>query len=403
MKSLIICFIFFSCACDVQAQLNYVLNPSFEQYSLCPPGPDNIRLATHWGQIDTVVVDPVCSPEYCNVCATWSGVGVPSGAGYYHYPRTGNGMAQNLMYFDNRISGENYQRDYTQGRLYTALTSGKTYCVTFYVTLEQVSQYAINHIGAYLDDGSIDAGQDSNGCALPQTAYTPQIVVDTIINDVLNWIKVQGRFTASGSEKFITIGNFSNIENTDTLRVHASMPNDFSYYLIDDVSVIASDAVANAGPDGLVSPGSDSAFIGTTDEGMPCTWYIVGDTVPIGYSGGLKVHPDTTTSYVVVMDLCGNVTRDTVVVHVAPAGVTPLTPKGEPAIWPNPVHNELTVTNIAGSVLHIYDMVGQQVMTLNCQKDKEVINVGNLFNGVYLVQIIDPATGTRTAKKITKE
>ncbi len=77
--------------------------------------------------------------------------------------------------------------------------------MTFYTTLEQSSAYAINHIGAYLDDGSIDGGQDSVGCAAPQTEYVPQVFETSIINDTLNWVKVQGSFVANGTEKFITI------------------------------------------------------------------------------------------------------------------------------------------------------------------------------------------------------
>jgi hypothetical protein len=103
------------------------------------------------------------------------------------------------------------------------------------------------------------------------------------------------------------------------------------------------------------------------------------------------------------MDLCGNVTRDTVVVNVAPAGVTPLTPKGEPAIWPNPVHDVLTVSNAAGEVLCLYDMVGEEVFTTVIQSDKEVENIQSLVPGVYLVEVLNSQTGERTTKKVVKE
>jgi len=406
MKGVIL-LVFFNCACVCsQAQVNYVLNPSFEHYRSCPTSVDQIRNATYWSQIDTFIIDPLCSPEFCNVCASLSsGVSVPFTPNYYyHYPRTGNGMVQMAMYVDDRGPSGVYQRDYTQGRLYRTLTAGKTYCVTFYVTLEQVSQYAINHIGAYLDDGTIDAGQDSIGCAAPQTRFTPQIIEDAVIDDTLNWVKVQGSFTASGIEKYITIGNFYNIENTDTAEVYFGTVSHASLYLIDDVSVIASDAVANAGPDGLVSPGSDSAFIGTTDEGMPCTWYVLGDTVPIGYSGGIKVYPDTTTSYVVGMDLCGNVTRDTVVVHVAPAGIGSVQMKyANVEIYPNPATTNFMIVHAAGSEVVMTDVVWREVKIINCQSDKEAIDISTFSSGVYFVQIIDPVTRTKITKKITKE
>jgi len=406
MRQLIILSILFTCACiSSQAQVNYVLNASFEQYTRCPNSVDQIRNADYWSQIDTSIIDPICSPEYCNACASPSSdVSVPSSYYYYHYPRTGNGMVQMAMYVDNRGPSGYYQRDYTQGRLYTNLTASKTYCVTFYVTLEQISQYSINHIGAYIDDGRIDEGQDSIGCAAPQTDFTPQIVEDTIINDTLNWVKVQGSYTATGNEKFITIGNFFNIEHTDTVEVHFGVESHASLYLIDDVSVIASDAVANAGPDAAVSPGSDSATIGTSDEGMPCTWYVLGSATPIGYSGSIKVHPDTTTSYVIEMDLCGNVTRDTVVVVAAPAGVGAISMKyANVQIYPNPATTSFTITHASGSELLITDVVGQQVYEAAVSSDKETIDIASLVKGVYLVQVVDITTGAKITKRVIKE
>jgi len=313
-------------------------------------------------------------------------------------------MVQMGMYFDDGYPGETYQRDYTQGRLYKPLTAGKYYCVTFYVTLEQISEYAINHIGAYLDDGSIDAGQDSVGCASPQTAYSPQIVESAIINDTLDWVQVQGLFTATGTETFITIGNFFDIYHTDTIKLSPSTPNNFSLYLIDDVSVVETGTKPDAGPDGFVSPGSDSATIGSSEEGLPLTWFVYGSPVPIGHTGSIKVHPDTTTTYVLSMDLCDGVTSDTVTVWVAPEKVKPLTPKGEPAIWPNPAKGQLTVSNAAGNYLVIYDVFGREVPfdKLTMTSNKEVVDISGLVSGVYVVQIIAP-DGNRKCMQLVKE
>ena len=173
-------------------------------------------------------------------------------------------------------------------------------------------------------------------------------------------------------------------------------------YLIDDVSVIASDAVANAGPDAAVSPGSDSVWIGPHEEAWPCRWRIAGDTTVISVYTGFKVHPDTTTRYVMELDLCDNVTFDTVVVFAAPAGIKPLTPKGEPSVFPNPTSGVFTIEHAKGCEVVLYDVVGSARLTMIPTNDKQQVDIGELANGVYSVVITDPATKERTTQMLVK-
>ena len=303
------------------------------------------------------------------------------------------------MYYDSGPSID-YRRAYTQGKLFTSLITGKNYCITFYVVLAQYSRYAVNDIGAYLDDGSIDAGQDSAGCALPQTPFTPQVFTNTIINDTLNWVKIQGSFTATGSEKFITLGNFFLNVNTDTLLRRAGNTEKCSFYLIDDVSVIASDAVADAGPGGLVGLG-DSVHIGTYEEGMPCTWYVLGNPTPIGYGGGIWVHPTVTTTYVVALDLCSGITYDTVTKYVCPAGVSALSFPGELiSFYPNPATTELHIDHAANCEVTITDIMGREVLRTRLNNDKGIVNIEGLAKGVYTAVLSDPATGNSVVRRV---
>jgi len=313
-------------------------------------------------------------------------------------------MAQVVMYFDNSFPNTN-QRDYLQGRFNKPLTAGKNYCVTFYVCFEYAnssdpSGYAINNIGAYLDDGTIDA--DTIGCGMPHPSIIPQVHSSVIINDTV-WVEIQGLITASGTERFITIGNFYDDAHTDTIA-YPGTGNSWAAYLVDDVSVIEIGAKPDAGPDAYVSPGSDSATIGSSEEGLPLTWFVYGSLVPIGHTGSIKVHPDTTTTYVLSLDICDGGTTDTVTVFVSPAGVKPLTPKGEPSIWPNPAKGQLTVSNAAGNYLVIYDVVGREVPfdKLTMTSNKEVVDISGLVSGVYVVQIIAP-DGSKKCMQMVKE
>ncbi len=391
-----------------KAQVNLVRNGSFEQYSSCPNGIDQIKKAIFWQTTDSLPFTSSCSPEYCNTCANavTSGVSVPSNGIYYHYPRSGNGMVQANMYFDSSYFGETAQRNYTQGHLYGSLIAGKNYCITFYVTLAQASAYANNHIGAYLDNGKIDSAKNATICGLPQVTIYPQAVTTTIINDTLNWVKIQGSFIADGSEKIITLGNFFDAAHTDTTQLHYPISSgEFSYYLIDDVSVIESSSVADAGPDAVTGVGV-MHHIGTYEEGMPCTWYAYGDTTPIGYGGGINVTPVATGTYkyVIKLDLCGNITYDTMTLTVWPAGLNyPYPQVDKLRMYPNPASNLLTVENANNCEIAIFDVVGKHFLHAGIASDKEVIDISALPIGIYMVQLIDYETKEKVVRQVLKE
>ena len=395
-----------TCACllsvAVQAQLNYVLNGSFEQYTSCPSDLDQISRAKHWHPIDSVETDPLCAGELCNACSASPDVKIPLSIWYNHYPRSGNSMAMCLGYFDNSVSWD-YQRDYLQGSLSQSLINGNVYCVTFYITLAQFSQYSCNKMGLFIDNGSICTGQDSAGCAHVQNTNIPQIYTNEIVDDTLNWIMVQGNYTANGMERFVTLGNFFDASQIDTIRRIVPTHNNISIYLIDDVSVISSDAVANAGPDGFVGNG-DTVHIGSTEDGLPCTWYTLGNPAPIGYGGGLNVHPTTTTSYVVQMDLCGHVTYDTMTVYVVPTAVPGTPALHQPvAVYPNPATTQVHIDNAAQNTATITNITGQTILSQTLPTNQETINTATLPPGIYTLTLTNNTTGHRTIQKLQIE
>jgi hypothetical protein len=63
-----------------------------------------------------------------------------------------------------------------------------------------------------------------------------QVKETAIINDTLHWIKIQGSSIANGSEKYITIGQFSDAAGTLKIRRNSGAR---SHYEVNDVNVIA--------------------------------------------------------------------------------------------------------------------------------------------------------------------
>ena len=331
----IILLISFICVClKGHTQINLVYNPGFEDHWRCPQYFDLVKYSNYWTSINDTVVSPTdtlgsppdyyyCLPEYCNVCSSYPVVSIPNGTSYTHYAKTGNGMMQVQTYYNEADSTFPTKRDYLQGRLKTSLIHGTEYCVTFYAVLEGGSAYAHDHLGSYFDDGSIDT---ASNCGFVKSMYAPQVLGTTIITDTINWTKIQGVFTANGTEKFITIGCFSDANHTDTLATHflhaSSLGNaNFSWHLIDDVSVIPIDAIANAGHDTTILAG-DTAWIGNYDDYLPCKWYLAATGALIDSNhAGLAVHPIMTTNYVMELDVCGTLSYDTVTVSVHPTGI----------------------------------------------------------------------------------
>jgi Secretion system C-terminal sorting domain len=406
MKYLLTVIFLFACA-TLLAQVNLVKNPSFEQYSQCPSQFDEMRLANFWSGIDSLGAlpnPPPGIPEYCNYCSSTIYSGIPINGFFYQYPKSGKGMAQvQMFYIETTPLINNYYRDYLQGRLFHTLITGKSYCVTFYVVYEELSDYAISNVGAYFDNGSID-NVDSVHCALPQTAHIPQVENTTIISDTLNWTKIEGTFTATGTEKFITIGNFRDKAHTNytAFSPWPGMGAGFTWYLIDDVSVVASDAVAYAGHDTAIGFG-DSVYIGLHDEAMPCTWTKLGSSTIIHDGAGMWVKPTATTKYIVKQTLCGVSTYDTVTITVWPQSVNNLTSSSFAKVFPNPVNNLLHIHVLKPDLYYqLQNMLGITVLQGELQQGESTLSIETLPTGIYLLELAD-AERQKAVIRVVKE
>ena len=396
------------------AQINYVLNGSFEQYSRCPDYLDQIRLANYWDAIDTnytgwwpdttFVNRQEQYPEYINSCATCCAASAPRNANFFQYPRTGKGMVRQVMMHDKSDTlFRNGSTNYLQGKLYDHLIAGQSYCVTFFVVQVNSNRISINKIGAYLDDRSIyldyRPGAVYNRC-------TPQVVDTNIISDTLNWIKIQGSFTALGNERFITIGVF--FDTGDISWDRSRYGRKYGMYLVDDVSVISSNANAYGGRDTLIRPG-DTARLGAerNGDGMPSYWYVLGSSTPIDSGGTIYVTPTTTTTYVTRLDLCGRQSYDTVKVRVWPDTVVTVAlgqlNDREVHIYPNPAATQITIDGAASCTLSLFDVVGTKVYEIAALSPRHTLDVSAMPKGLYFIHLYQPSTGERMVRKLRVE
>lgn len=73
------------------------------------------------------------------------------------------------------------------------------------------------------------------------------------------------------------------------------------------------------------------------------------------------------------------------------------------SVYPNPANNELTIEGAQNTSMVLCDVVGKVVMERKLNSAKETIDISFLNSGVYVVQIYDAVSGTKTAKKLVKQ
>lgn len=226
----------------ISAQVNLVPNPSFEDTLQCPFNPAQVSFAPPW-------YDPTLgSPDYFNNC-NGGNYGVPINAVGFQFARTGKAYTGLYTYANNIIT----LREYIQVFLNSSPYSGKRYSVEFYVSLADTMSVATNNLGLYFSDIPVTAAV---GAVIN---VIPQVTNDTINNklsDKSGWTKISGDYIANGTEQYITIGNFLDDSSSDTIHV-AGGSYQFSYYYIDDVSIICLDCDDTVSIPNIFTPNND--------------------------------------------------------------------------------------------------------------------------------------------------
>ena len=412
MKNTILLLLLLCAGIGSAAQINYVKNGDFEAYQPCPDTPRRVYYAKNWFNGTYLPNNGKGIVQYNNRCSNAiPGVDmrlpIPYGGDFYQEPHSKDGMITvAVMYYDYFIPSKLLYPSapsiysYTfRGQLFKTLTAGKSYCVTFYVNNGEAAGYAHNKIGAYLDDGSIQFLIDTLNKGI--TSVTPQVYTDSVILDTMNWVKIEGTFVAKGDESSITIGNFfPNSEVTAVVTNYYHVYEHESIYLIDDVSVVALDTKANAGPDRWVSIGN-SIEIGPVEDssarGMDCKWYYKGKLIDSG--NVIRVNAASSINqidtYVVVQNVCGTSTRDTMLLKTAALGMQHADLLNQNFIlYPNPSNGNITIscTKIPQQAISakVYDLLGRIVYEAQLDfSHKSATLKLNLPSAAYIIKLID--------------
>jgi hypothetical protein len=385
-RSYLSVFVSLSVEVSFSQSINYINNGGFEVVFTVTSTP--FSYPKYWGATDSVkfygeLLSKITSPPKVPLCSYT-----------YQWPRHGNNHLISLQYCPT--CGSNI-RGYPRNRLKQVLKANTLYCFTMYVNLSNESSHAIDALQAYFGDNGLDT---ITQCNKPITYLIPQVsnAPNNIIKDTLNWIKVQGQFTANGTEKYAMIGNFKTDVATDTDFVNPahSPPAIFGDYLIDDVSLIELNLPAFAGNDTVIFPG-DSVYLGRErDVGIDdaCLWYELPATTSLGTMAGFWVKPTITSTYVVRQEICGLIKIDTVTIYMNGVGIEKLKLLNENLkIYPVPAMDYFEIATSHSELfqgfshLRIYNSLGQLIREEELQPTDRRVDLRTFENGAYLVEI----------------
>ncbi len=235
MRSILIIVMSFLLQTTVLSQENLIYNGGFETYANCPE--DYIHylegiteLVPGW------FINNTSTPDYFNRCSIKSKVGVPVNFAGTMEPHSGQGYAGMILRADSaRYPFSRGYNEHLQSVVTMPLERNALYCMQFYYVLGKNSGIASNGMSVYFSSSKPVFGE-----AAEKFPFIPQLEMtrDSLLSDREEWRLFSGYFRASGEEKYITIGNFTDYMETKyktlidqpTAEIHA-----FAYYLFDDM------------------------------------------------------------------------------------------------------------------------------------------------------------------------
>ena len=238
LRIVLCCFFFPGIFAGAQ---NLVLNPGFEEHGEIygnTAGGDNLR----GNHVKSWLSPTDASPDYFlrNNDYLYNQYGPP-------LSHTGDAMTGIVVH-----GGRKEYREYITGELSAPLEAGKTYDFSMALALSGFSGEMISELGIYFSEQRVLDKKNSGAIK-----NIPQITIDSTWQDKLNgkWIVFHEIYTATGGEKYITIGNFHTDKKTGFRKVNAGKGTPYAYYYLDDISLTPQSEVKE--PDEVFEPADD--------------------------------------------------------------------------------------------------------------------------------------------------
>lgn len=370
------------CFIKKQFSQNLVPNSSFEQKYDCTMA--ILSNAKEWCSVSnnctyfySCQTDPAAQTplQYVNNCFQ-----------SYQVARTGNAYASIYGYI---TSSSNTPDRYAQVKLIDTLKSSKIYCVSFYLSLWNYSQYSTDKIGAVLTPTPFPCLPPATAPNYTITGVTPQIFSPAGIqlNDTLNWMEVSGTYTANGTETYLTIGDFFLQSQHSIVQSYPTNCNGVADYYLDDVSV-EEVQVAKAKNDTLIYAG-DSINIGNNPSEAALFSWQPGAGLSCTNCPNPKASPNVTTTYTVTKTQCKTITTDIINVSVSPTSISEFSIINAVSVLPNPTNGLIKISSkLEIQNIEFVNITGQVLFSENIKSMEHELQLQNYTNGIYFIKLI---------------
>jgi gliding motility-associated-like protein len=266
---------------EVQAQMNLIQNPSFENYNNCPNSLSDIPEA-YWDKAP----NHSGSSDYFNSCATVTSCDVPTNTFGTSTAATGVAYAGGYI----GLQSGTY-REYIFDTLGQTLVSGAKYVVSFAYRLASNARFAGDDMGFYLSS----TPPTGTGTGTLGVTPTSQNASGNYLTNNTSWQIYSDTITAVGGEQYITIGAFNTSPAVILYNTSASIGG--AYYWWDDVQLFLLEGI---GGDTNICLGDSAQVYGIEIDSI--SWRdSLAPTVVISTQDTITVSPTVTTTYMAVV------------------------------------------------------------------------------------------------------
>jgi len=241
---------------------NLVPNGSFEKVGEGLRRPGEFELVESWANASLATSDAFATETRSKY------ISVPENVYGYEEPYDGMNYASFVTY---SYRHRKIKKSYITVDLKRKLEENSLYCVKFKASLSERSTYATNNLGVALTKGKISEKSES-------TIKQPNVLLsdkNEVVNQREGWWEFCKRYAANGNEKYITIGNFT--EDNNTVTEQMELPSKYAeagteavaLYYVDAVEVRKIEADQNCGCSNTKIPESKiiySATVQLNDE-----------------------------------------------------------------------------------------------------------------------------------------
>lgn len=358
---------------------NLVANPSFEDKDTCIYGGGGIHVVNEWNLINYTT-----SPDYFTACSFLPERRTPNNSFGVQQPIDGESYAGIGVWTDHPTVS---YRESVCGKFNSTLDSGKIYCISFYASLSDSSDYSIDRIGAFISDSAFDIALNNVPWIYD---IEPSIENDSgnILSDTSLWYQIDGTYQAHGGEQHIIISNFrTNAETQSQYLNYSIILNSVSYYYIDQVSV-EEIKPANAGTNQTINAGQTIQIGNNTTENATYSWSpTTGLSDPD--AANPTAQPFTTTTYTLTKTQCSSVTTSQVTITV----------NESPALLVNSTFTLPTLCTANGNA-SIYDARGRIVAAFDAVSTELTME---LAPGLYFLQYTCADGLTKVRRLVVQE